>query len=308
MKNNSHRWEKLGRLLVPDPAVGWMSTWAGPAAAVRIDQSSRYTVYMAGRDVKNRSQIGSFEIDINDLPRSYALSSEPVLSFSEPGAFDENGVSYPWAMRADGRTYLYFNGWMPTVLTPFQIHLGLAVSDDGQRFKRVSRAPILERTDDDHLSIGSVGVLKEGDKWHMWYTCFLRWGQLPGEHKHYYTIKYASSLDGVSWLRENITCIDFKDDSEFSICRPTVIRHAGLYHMWFSHRGEHYRIGYAHSSDGVHWQRDDSLAGIDVSADGWDSEGICYSFVFQHGDALYMLYCGNGYGREGLGIARLQLP
>jgi hypothetical protein len=247
-------------------------------------------------------------IDLENPGTAQDLSRSPVLSFSEPGAFDENGVSYPYVVRKGQKVFLYYNGWMPTVLTPFQIHLGLAVSSDGDHFERASRAPILERTNDDHLSIGSVGVLDDDGLWRMWYTSFVRWGRKASQHKHYYLIKYAESDDGIHWRRDNTVCIDFRDTDEFSICRPSVIRHDGLYHMWFSYRGRHYRIGYAWSEDGIHWQRRDDLAGIDVSETGWDSESVCYSYVFRHMDALHMLYCGNEYGRDGLGLARLALP
>ena len=72
--------------------------------------------------------------------------------------------------------------------------------------------------------------------------------------------------------------------------------------MWFSYRsgdGTKYRIGYAHSLDGLKWDRKED-SGIDVSESGWDSEMICYPFVFNHKGKQYMLYNGNDYGRTGL--------
>ena len=45
--------------------------------------------------------------------------------------------------------------------------------------------------------------------------------------------------------------------------------------------------------------------GIDVSADGWDSEMIEYPFVFDYKGQRYMLYDGNGYGKTGFGLAVL---
>ena len=44
---------------------------------------------------------------------------------------------------------------------------------------------------------------------------------------------------------------------------------------------------------------------IDVSDDGWDSEMICYPFVFDHKGKRYMLYNGNDYGKKGFGLAIL---
>jgi len=79
----------------------------------------------------------------------------------------------------------------------------------------------------------------------------------------------------------------------------------GKYHMWYVYRGTQYRIGYAYSVDGVSWQRCDELAGIGVSEHGWDSSAICYPHVIECDDHLLMFYCGNEYGKDGLGVAKL---
>ena len=81
--------------------------------------------------------------------------------------------------------------------------------------------------------------------------------------------------------------------------------------MWYSYRGQPsittYRIGYAESPDGVHWSRmDEKMHSLDVSEGGWDSEMICYPYVFDHKGKRYMLYNGNGYGKTGFGLAVLE--
>jgi hypothetical protein len=227
-----------------------------------------------------------------------------VFDLGTLGAFDENGVSYPWIVESGGVHHMYYVGWMPTVLTPFQNHIGLAVRFGDGPWQRASRAPILERTDEEFLSLGSSSVIIENGLWRMWYTCFQRWGERAGEPKHVYVIRYADSEDGRKWRRPNVVCIDAASPKEYSIGRPSVLVRDGRYHMWYSYRGTQYRIGYAWSDDGVSWTRRDDLAGIDVSPAGWDSQAICYSHVFDWRGALYMLYCGNDYGREGLGLAR----
>jgi transposase len=228
----------------------------------------------------------------------------PVFDIGARGAFDENGVSYPWIVDSGGALLMYYVGWMPTVLTPFQNHLGLAIRSPGTPWRRYSRAPILERTDEEFLSIGSAAVVREGTAWRMWYTCFREWGVTADAPKHIYTIKYAESSDGLVWNRRNHVCIEPVTPHEYAIGRPSVLVDGGLYHMWYSYRGPEYRIGYAWSADGVRWTRRDDLAGIDVSPAGWDSAAICYSHVFKWHSDLYMIYCGNHYGRDGLGMAR----
>ena len=86
-----------------------------------------------------------------------------------------------------------------------------------------------------------------------------------------------------------------------------------LYKMWYAKRKKSdyrtniknsYRIGYAESNDGIKWIRKDSLMKkFDISNDGWDSEMICYPFIFDHKGKRYMLYNGNGYGKTGFGLA-----
>ena len=66
-----------------------------------------------------------------------------------------------------------------------------------------------------------------------------------------------------------------------------------------------YRIGYASSTDLLHWTRDDDKAGIDVADEGWDSEMISYPHVFEVDGQVHMAYLGNQVGREGFGLAVL---
>ena len=56
----------------------------------------------------------------------------------------------------------------------------------------------------------------------------------------------------------------------------------------------------------IDWTRDDSKAGIDVSAEGWDSEMISYPHVFELDGQIYMAYLGDQVGRHGFGIAKLK--
>lgn len=302
-------WQKLGRIATPDPRIFWMATVTGPSFAMQRGSSSLFDLYITGRDVKNRSLIGKALLDLRQPDQLISIEAEPIFTLGELGCFDENGVSYPVIVETEHLRYLYYVGWMPTVLTPFQNFTGLATAPLGSDdFTRVSRAPILERTDAEPFSSGSVYVMKEGAIWRMWYTSFLRWGASEHEHKHYYVIKYAESQDGIHWQRDGKICIDIQNSDEYAIGKPSVIKYRHHYYMWYVYRGEQYRIGFATSPNGIDWIRRDDLVGIDISAgDGWDAKAISYPHVFRYQDYLYLLYCGNDYGREGLGLARMEL-
>ena len=308
---NRQNWKKLGRLIAPDKNIAWMNSYTNAAFAIPDESAQSIAVYIAGRDEKNRSQIGKITVFLNEKGemKKMSISEKPVFSYGEPGAFDENGVSYPNLIEDNNRLYLYYVGWMPTIITPFNLQIGLAVQDKGEGvFKRYSRAPVLHRTNEEYLSFGSCFVMKDEGIWKMWYTCFTKWGQKPTEHKHYYHIRYARSKDGIRWQRNNQVCIDFKDESEYAICRPSVWKdNSGNYHQWYAYRGNQYQIGYAFSKDGINWERRDELAGISPAGKSWESLSISYPHVFPFNKNLYMLYCGNDYGREGIGLAKLVL-
>ena len=103
-----------------------------------------------------------------------------------------------------------------------------------------------------------------------------------------------------------------RNNFEYAISRPTVIKESfDKYKMWYSYRAQSniktYRIGYAESNDGKIWIRmDKKMKDFDVSKNGWDSEMICYPFVFNHKNKYYMLYNGNKYGKSGFGIAIME--
>ena len=77
--------------------------------------------------------------------------------------------------------------------------------------------------------------------------------------------------------------------------------------MWYARRFAQYRLGYAWSPDGHNWIRRDHLVSFTGLWEEWESEARTYPCVFEHSGRVYMLYNGNGYGREGFGIAILDV-
>jgi len=297
-------WEKRGRILEPTPSLSWLSSSAGPCF-VRIHPENAHIaqIYVTGRDEYKRSNIGLVTFDLQ-TERVLDISTKPVLSLGEKGSFDENGTSYPYIVSHVGKDYLYYTGWIQGVQVRWYNDLGIAVSSDGVNFQRLSRAPVPLRSDLDFIGIGSTCVIKHDDIWYMWYTRFDHWGDLPGEHEHYYNIKHAVSKDGLNWRTFPRVCVDFADQGEYAIAKPCVLWLQERFVMWYSHRGESYRAGLATSPDGHVWRRMDERVGIQPSDEGWDSEMLCYPFVLANGDDFFMFYNGNGYGSTGLGLAR----
>ncbi len=298
-------WHKKGLLIRVSDGADWMKTHAMlPFAEHQHDDI--YRVYFSSRDMYNRSLVGFADIELARTPRVIGFSERPVLGLGELGCFDDNGVTPSWIVESEGKNYLYYIGWNQRSTVRMALVAGLAVSVDRGAFERVLRVPILDRTHDEPLTLNTAPcVMREDDRWRMWYVSGVKWlnPDLPT-----YNIKYAESKDGLHWERFGVVCIDFATPGENALARPCVLKEDGTYKMWYSHKGDNYRIGYAESSDGIRWKRLDAEAGIDVSPTGWDSQMIEYAYVFNHKGNKYMLYNGNDYGKEGIGLAIAECP
>jgi predicted GH43/DUF377 family glycosyl hydrolase len=302
------RWRKLGLVFCPDGAASWARSHAQLPTPLQLE-GSLYRVYCATRDVRNRSYISYFDLDLEHPSRPLRTSERPVLSPGLLGCFDDHGV-YPASVVRDGREIrLYTIGWNPGPRPPlFYASIGLAVSrDGGETFEKVGRAPLMARSEHDPCLVTSPVVRKEGDVWRMWYVSGYAWIEddygVPESHYH---IKYAESKDGIHWRRDGRICIDHAHPGEKNIARCWVLEGDGeRYAAWYSFAasGRGYRIGYASSPDGLTWRRRDGEAGIGPSEDGFDANALAYPAVVRHGACLFMFYNGNGFGRDGVGLA-----
>ena len=136
----------------------------------------------------------------------------------------------------------------------------------------------------------------------MYYVAGVEWinPDLPR-----YNIQIASSLDGKAWARNGTVAIDFHD-GENALARPYVIGNPATgFDMWFSSKGQNYRIMTASSTDGINWQRklNNSVPETGGIEDP-DSDMLCYPVVVKDSKNIeYMFYNGNNYGAEGICLA-----
>lgn len=302
--NTVQKWKKLGCVFAPNGHYSWMQTHAAnPFAKYLYDDIFR--IYFNCRDKNNRSSIGFLEVDINMPFKILRISDKSILSFGEVGTFDDSGVSLSCILTIGDKKYLYYVGWNLGVTVPWRNSIGLATSEDGENFTKYKNVPIVDRNEIDPYSLSYPYVLVDSGKFKMWYGSNLQWGKSKTDMMH--VIKYAKSNDGINWYREGQISIGFKSEDEYAISRPCVIKEGNIYKMWYSYRGDSYKIGYAESIDGINWQRKDKDVGLNISDSPlWDSEMITYPFIFDHRRKRYMLYNGNSYGKTGFGLAILE--
>jgi len=301
----SSSWKKIGRLLEIEGHKPWAASHSAVPFAEHI-AGDAYRIYFTTRDDHNRSHTGYVVLELSRPTEILELCQKPVLAPGPLGAFDDSGAMGSWLTSVGDKSYLYYQGWNLGVTVPFRNSIGVAIREKNGVFQRIFEGPILDRTANEPHFTATPCVVEDNGRWDMWYLSCVGWELDRGKPKHRYHIKHAVSVNGLDWARNGDISIDFKDCSEYAISRPSVMKCGSLWRMWYSFRGNRYRIGYAESEDGSNWERMDDRAGIDVSHTGWDSEMVEYPFVFRHDDATYMLYNGNDYGRSGFGLAVLE--
>lgn len=300
-------WEKIYFYKIPSSLSGGAASHAQLPTVLCFPNFVR--IYFAVRDERQYSSI--YFLDVTLKGKQVTILSDAPKSCLVPGeigCFDEHGVFPSTVLSVNGQYYLYYIGWNKGVTSPlFYASIGLATSQDGEIFNRVSPAPIMSRSTHDPCLVTSPNVYIEDDVFRMTYVSGVKWTQTDIGLQSHYHIKHATSSDGYNWERKGRIAIDFAP-GETNVARSAVVKNSEeSYEMWFSYVNRDigkYRIGYASSRDGWNWLRNDSVSGIDVGSECC-SEMICYPCVFDYKGERYMLFNGDSFGRDGFGIAML---
>lgn len=298
------RWEKKG--LVFEPKISGFTHGSHPCAIHYKDDV--FIVAFTCRDSNRRSHVFLSYAQVSEGRMNLVGSPKMAMKPGAAGYFDCDGAISVCFVKHLNRHYLYYVGWQNLPDTLWICDTGRAILDpENLTLEKEFPGPVLGRDKTNPLFAAATAFHIDGDVWHTWYNSGIKWEKKEHGWHHHYGVHHATSSNGVDWKCDPGLCMPFKDEYEYAFGRPNVFYHAGVYYMWFAHRATKevatYRIGFAWSKDGLKWNRDDSRSGIDVSPQGWDSEMICYPYVFEHRDRLYLLYNGNDYGRTGFGLA-----
>lgn len=312
-------WTKLGKVFDPvdHPGRDWMVSFAQAPATLIRDDSVR--VYFSCRPTPDANgQFKSYsawvDLDRSDLTRVIRVADAPVLPLGDTGTFDEFGT-YPFSVIDTPEGVLgYYAGWTRCESVPFDVAIGAALSTDGgARFEKLGPGPILSYSPDEPFVMSGPKIRQFNGTYYLFYIAGTKWVMHKGRAEPVYRIRMARSDDGRNWQKHGAHLIDTVVEADEAQASPDVHYHDGQYHMFFCYRystdyrgqARGYRIGYAYSDNLTEWHRADHLAGIQPSEGGWDSEMVSYPHVFTVDGQTYMAYLGNGVGREGFGLARL---
>ena len=302
------KWKKLGRLYYIENLCDELISHCSNPLPIHLE-GDVYKIYFSGRDKYNRSSVGAVDVDIKKrkVVKEY---NKAFFKHGEEGSFYQDGVSIGNCYEVDGEKYILFMGWQTKNREHWRGDVGRLKLNIDYTLTLEPKEPYITTDDIDKISLSYPWVEKTGNNQYvMYYGSTEDWHSENGEMIH--VINYATSEDGKNWVKHGLA-VPYEYGMVQAFSRPTVIKDGNKYKMWVSSRGpkgiSKYRIYYSTSSDGIKWEKiyDNKNSGIDVSESGWDSEMVCYPFVFRHSGEIYMLYNGNSYGKTGFGIAVLE--
>jgi len=305
------RWEKIGLVYGPDGSLPWACSHAMLPTPVQLSPDV-VRVFITCCDARGVGRPGYVDISAQDPLKVLRVSQMPLLDVGRPGTFDENGVAACSVVRLDdGRMLMYYAGFELGTQIRYRLLTGLAISTDGgESFVRHSETPILERTAYELFFRCGPFCVQDAGLFRLWYIAGSAWTEVDGKNMPIYDVRYVESEDGIHWPSKGQVQMEITDPDEHGFGRPHVSKKAdGTYQMFYSIRRRSlgaYRLGYATSPDGRHWQRLDGELNLDVSPTGFDSEAIMYAAPFEMGGETFLFYNGNNFGSQGFAVARLE--
>lgn len=284
--------------------------WAQVPTVLKL--RDRWRIYYANRDTSNRSYICYVDVEIGNPKKIIEHKSESLLKFGKLGSFDQSGQMPTCVLQKDNLIYLYYIGWAQRKDVPYSNSIGLAISENGgQTFVKKFEGPVLNCSKDDPFFCGTINVLRENnDVWNGWYLSCTDWLEINKSIEPRYLIKYAKSIDGITWQPQN-EAVRYKSTME-SICGASVLKQNNIYKMWYCYRNlvdyrggaGSYKIGYAESKDCQNWNRKDNKVYLYLQE--WCSNMQCYPCVIENENKLYMFINGNNFGNNGFGFLILE--
>ena len=280
------RWHRQGPLItVPEGHPEWASHCQYPT--VYKVSPTCWWLFFAARDWQNRSMVMRADLDPSDGMRVLRVTSEPLLRAGGGAFADVDGVAVMGVFDHDGQRYSLINDLRirPDTTYTMRIRL-LAGPDDTGRFDPDAQPRTLLGSEANDSSFHAAPCLIPGPGGLvMWFTNGVGWTieTKPYAEPHY-DIRRATSPDLYTWTCDKGPTIPrHVAHGESGHTRPSVLRSARGYEMWYCTRGfysdpdpaaRHYHIGYARSQDGVRFDRADDAFGFanQPKSGDWDDQ------------------------------------
>lgn len=304
---------KMGFVYKAEGKYDWWNTHLmAPAPIIFDDETIR--VYGGAWDQEGISRITYVDLDISDPKKVKGVADNFILDIGEDGCFDDNGVFpahvYNWG---GGKVWLFYTGFQHLKKIAFTNFTGLAVSDDGgNTFRRYSKAPTLDRSDEGLFTRAGQSIFPSLDGGcHCVYSAGSGWFYLKGKERPIYEVYYQKSVDGIHLKEKGEKVVSCDLNVEHGLGRPQIIKLGEYYYVFYTRRvikDMRYFLGCSRTLDFQSWERCDYIFdGVEYGIPGeFDSQMIYFPGVVKINEhTAYCFYTGNHYGEDGIGYIRL---
>lgn len=233
----------------------------------------------------------------------------PYLYLKWLNNWEGRSVYHPQIIKKDGKYYLIYTGTTSFQQLCYHHDLGLAVSNDLNKWERFQKKPIFTRGVkgewDGDLAAHSY-IIKKDDLYYLFYDG----SYLDAWHEE---IGVAISSDLINWQRYEKNPVLKSGDwwwNKNHVSRCCVFEENGKYYMFFAgHDGYCERIGMAVSDDLLNWRKEYSEPVLDLGKTGdWDEFHISDPRVLKIDELYLMFYSGydakEKKGRLGVAYSR----
>lgn len=227
--------------------------------------------------------------------------SNPLIVLGPNDETDwENDLNRPVVIKNGNRYQMWYTGQARG-----HSWIGYATSDDGKKWQRMSRRPVLSAEAPwEKVAVMCPHVLydDEAKLYRMWYS--------GGEQYEPNAIGYATSSDGLTWTKHKNNPI-FKPDpknlwEQDRVTACQVIRQGDwllMFYIGFQDENTA-QIGLARSRDGITgWQRHPANPLIRRGRDKWDHDAVYKPFAILDGRRWLLWYNGRKGNVEQIGLA-----
>lgn len=285
-----------------------------------LRHKDRYWLFYGGGDAEGTHRICLATAPVDNLDAWTRHGA--VLDAGPPGNFDASWCVLPCVHRVGEHWHLYYTGRnaaLPGGLQSFT-GIGLATSDDLLHWERHPAGPVLEgdgfeRWPDNKGVAGGARIVElpqeDGSTlYRMHYTLAVgrtSKDKFVDQEKH---SVIAHSRDGLHWFDKRVVLgprksADYENIATIALNVWPVENGWRALYAGIGTRFGAYSICEAESADGLIWQRGAPGENLTLppQGDGWESEMTSYPNVIEEDGRLRLFYCGNGYGRTGIGTA-----
>lgn len=250
-----------------------------------------------------------------------------IVDNGKPGEIDSLWCVLPCVHKFGVKWHLYYSSRELT--PPGGEELGLqsfpgiklAVSDDGIHFEKrpggaVVTGNMTKEFPNNRGVAGGGSIIETTDAdgstvYRMYYTIangVPNKDVLIDQEKH---CAVCHSGDGITWEDHRVILSPRKEvtNENAAVAAPFVFRDGDRYRMIYCGIGTRwgfYSMSEAVSEDGYQWERpagDENITLCPGEEGSWESQMVEYPHVTREGDRWRLFYCGNGYGRSGIGTA-----